>query len=153
MDVRAPHLGATEGRRLRAHVLYIEDDDVIRQLYGDCLREAGLTVQEERSADHALEILGRVHPDVILLDLGMPAGHMSGIEMLARLRDVPDLARIPVVVLSGFVDVVNPDIMARLSVSHVLSKTAVHGSELVRVIADLVQRQGRESDRAVRSNV
>jgi CheY-like chemotaxis protein len=134
------------------HVLYIEDDDVIRQLYGDYLREAGLTVQEERSAERAFEMLAHVCPDVVLLDLGMPPGQMSGVEMLARLREMPDLARIPVVVFSAFGDVINPDIMARLSVSHVLSKTAVHGNELARLIVDLVERQTRKQGRAGQSN-
>jgi CheY-like chemotaxis protein len=85
-----------EGPPLRVHVLYVEDDDVIRELFAESLREAGLTVQEESLAERALDILARSRPDVILLDLGMPAGRMNGVEMLARLRDDPELAGIPV---------------------------------------------------------
>jgi CheY-like chemotaxis protein len=124
------------------HVLYVEDDDAVRHLYADALREAGLIVHEERFAGHALDTLTRRLPDVILLDLGMPAGLMSGIEMLVRMRDVPEWAQIPVVVFSGLSDVVNPDIMARLNVSNVLSKTSLHGDELALLIGAILQRRG-----------
>jgi CheY-like chemotaxis protein len=127
---------------VRGHVLYVEDDDVIRELYAEELRSTGLIVEEERFAGNALDVLKHRRPDVILLDLGMPPGHMSGIEMLARLRDVPEWAQIPVVVLSGLSDVVNPDIMKRLNVSSVLSKTAVTGDELARLIGAVLQRHG-----------
>jgi CheY-like chemotaxis protein len=134
---------------LRAHVLYIEDDDVVRGLFAECLRRADLIVVEEGLAERALDTLNRVHPDVILLDLGMPVGRMSGIEMLARLRDVPEWAQVPVVVLSGFGDVVNADIMARLNVSHVLTKTDTHGDEVGRLIGEIIQRRARQSGRSV----
>jgi CheY-like chemotaxis protein len=134
---------------MRGHVLYVEDDDLVRHLYADALRKAGLIVEEERFAGHALDVLTRRLPDVILLDLGMPAGLMSGIEMLVRLRDVPEWAQIPVVVFSGLSDVVNPDIMARLHVSTVLSKTAIRGDELAQLIGAILQQQGGESGRAV----
>jgi CheY-like chemotaxis protein len=89
---------------VRGHVLYVEDDDPIRYLYADALRTAGLIVQEQKFAADALEALMRSRPDLILLDLGMPAGLMSGIEMLVRLRTVSEWARIPVVVLSALGD-------------------------------------------------
>jgi CheY-like chemotaxis protein len=129
------------GVAMRGHVLYVEDDDLVRHLYADALRQAGLIVEEERFAGHALDMLTRRLPDVILLDLGMPAGLMSGIEMLVRMRDVPEWAQIPVVVFSGLSDVVNPDIMARLNVSNVLSKTEVRGDELARLIGAICERQ------------
>jgi CheY-like chemotaxis protein len=129
---------------VHGHVLYVEDDDVIRELYAEALRGAGLTVREERCAERALERLACALPDVILLDLGMPTGLMSGMEMLARLRNVAAWARIPVVVLSAFGDVVNPDIMARLNVSNVLSKTGVHGEELARLVGDIVERRSND---------
>ena len=130
---------------VRGHVLYVEDDDGIRYMYADALRTAGLIVQEQKFAADALDALTRSRPDLILLDFGMPAGLMSGIEMLVRLRTVPDWARIPVVVLSALGDFVNPDIMARLNVSKVLSKTDIRHDDLVRLIGDILQRQGGES--------
>ena len=42
------------------------------------------------------------HPDLILLDVKMPG--ISGIELCTRLRASPQLAKIPVVMLSGHDD-------------------------------------------------
>jgi CheY-like chemotaxis protein len=131
---------------VRGHVLYVEDDDGIRYLYADALRKAGLFVQEERFAADAFDVLTNSRPDLILLDLGMPAGLMSGIEMLVRLRAVPQWARSPVVVFSALGDLVNPDIMARLNVSNVLSKTGIRGDDLARLIGDILHRHGGESE-------
>ena len=49
------------------------------------------------------------------------------------------------VVFSALGDLVNSDIMARLNVSDVLSKTGMRGDDLVRLIGDILQRQGSES--------
>jgi len=130
---------------VRRHVLYVEDNDSVRDLYADALSKAGLIVQEERFAAHALDVLTSFRPDLILLDLGMPAGQMSGIEMLVRLRADPQWERIPVVVFSAAGDLVNPDVMARLNVSNVLSKTGMRVDDLVRLIGDILQRQDAES--------
>ena len=124
---------------MRGYVLFVEDDDFIRQMYAEDLRKAGLIVQEERSTSGALDVLSRGLPGVVLLNLEMPANRISGIEMLVRLRNVPEWAHIPVVVLSKLSDVVNPDVMARLNVSMVLSKT-LRSDELVRLIGDILQR-------------
>jgi DNA-binding response OmpR family regulator len=115
-------------------VLFVEDDDCLRDLIADALRDAGFVVIERKLAEEALVYLGQNTPDIILLDLGMPPGEMSGLELLARLREGDAAARIPVVVLSGFGDVVNRDVTGRLSVSLVLSKPA-SGAAIARAIA------------------
>src|SRR5262245_30331423 len=66
-------------------VLFVEDDDTLRGLYAECLREAGFTVREARLAEEGLHALRRAAPDLVLLDLAMPHGEMSGTELLARL--------------------------------------------------------------------
>jgi hypothetical protein len=64
---------------------------------------------------------------------------MSGIDMLVQVRDTPELAEIPVVVLSGLTDVINPDVMTHLNVSSVLSKATTSGDEVVGVVNDILQ--------------
>ena len=48
----------------------------------------------------ALEIAEREHPDVLLLDIGLPG--MNGYELARRLRELPDGARLRLIALSGF---------------------------------------------------
>jgi CheY-like chemotaxis protein len=88
------------GRLLERPILVVEDDDEIRAVLSDVLHEEGFPVT---SASNGLEALTRlrqlyVPPRVILLDLMMPV--MNGWEFRAAQREQPEIAHIPVVVLS-----------------------------------------------------
>ena len=82
-------------------VLLVEDDDDVRGAYAAYLEGAGYIVIEAGDGSEALQRL-RAAPDsfcLILLDLFMPT--MNGWAFRAeQLRD-PDLAAIPVVVISA----------------------------------------------------
>jgi CheY-like chemotaxis protein len=119
-------------------VLFVEDDERLRTLYTEILQEAGFTVVPRALAEEALGYLSHHRPDVILLDLGMPMGRMNGLELLARLRENIAWASIPVVVVSGFGDAVNPDVIARLGVRRVLCKGALHPDEVTRAVREVV---------------
>ncbi|WSG48065.1 response regulator [Dactylosporangium sp. NBC_01737] len=56
-------------------------------------------VHEAADARSALAIATRERPSVIFLDLRMPGG--DGAELIAAMAGVPELARIPVVVVTG----------------------------------------------------
>ena len=119
-------------------VLYVEDDDPLREVLASELRSAGLSVVEERRASAALQSFAEHRPDLILLDIGMPHGDISGVDMLARLREDDRWRGLPVIVLSGFGDVINDDVMARLGVRAVLTKTDVTGAEVARQIEQIL---------------
>ncbi|MET0339535.1 MAG: response regulator [Polyangiales bacterium] len=82
-------------------VLLVEDDDDIREVVAEVLRDAGYDVREAENGKVALEQLEHLHgtPCLILLDLMMPV--MSGPQLLAVLRQSHQLASLPVVVLSA----------------------------------------------------
>lgn len=44
-------------------------------------------------------MMHKEHPDLILLDIGLPAG--DGLVVLERMREVADLACVPVIVISA----------------------------------------------------
>jgi len=79
-------------------VLIVEDDEAMRNLLDDQLREARYEVVAAASAAEALERLGQSQVDVLVTDHMMPG--MKGRELLTevRARD-PDL---PVVIITGF---------------------------------------------------
>ena len=68
-------------------VMFIEDDDDLRETLTMALRHAGLDVLEERLAESALQSIDMYTPDLLLIDIFMPPGEMSGAELLARLRE------------------------------------------------------------------
>jgi DNA-binding response OmpR family regulator len=55
-----------------SRVLVVDDDDGIRSVLGDALREEGYDVRDARDGDEALAVISRWPPDVIALDLRLP---------------------------------------------------------------------------------
>lgn len=85
-------------------VLLVEDDPDMRQDLAFLIEHRGHTVQTAAHGKEALDKLAEHGaPCLILLDLMMPV--MDGWELRAELLGDPDLAGIPVVLLSGVADV------------------------------------------------
>ena len=83
----------------RRRVIVAEDSATQRAMYGDILREAGLEVHDAPDGRIALDLCRILHPDVLLLDLGLP--RLSGEEVLRRLRADRKIAATPVLVLTA----------------------------------------------------
>jgi CheY-like chemotaxis protein len=115
-------------------VLIVEDDPATRSMFEDALRLDGFSVRGIARAADTFDVLRTAPPDVIVLDLGMPRGTLQGMEMLAQLREVEAWREIPVVILSGFGEVVNQDVTRRLGVAAVLAKPLPEVEQLTRTI-------------------
>ncbi|GGG01969.1 MULTISPECIES: response regulator transcription factor [Cysteiniphilum] len=81
-------------------ILLIDDEAQIRKFLKKTLLVLGYDVYDAVSAEHATEILNQQHPDLILLDLGLP--DQDGQKWLANLR-VKHL-HVPVIVVSARCD-------------------------------------------------
>ena len=85
------------------HVLIADDDPTFRLLMQAAFRKDGWQVSLASDAMQAVMMAGRQPaPDIILLDLNMPAG--NGAQALERLRLSSRTQGIPVVVVSGAVE-------------------------------------------------
>lgn len=84
-------------------ILLVEDDPELCEELAEALRTQGFEVVTTSNGREALARLGdeTTHPSVILTDLLMPI--MNGWELRAALKERPETARIPVVVMSGAV--------------------------------------------------
>ena len=83
-----------------SRILIIEDQNDIRESLAELLEEEGYTVATAANGRQALDGLARgLEPSVILLDLMMPG--MDGWEFRRRQQRDPDLAGIPVVIMSA----------------------------------------------------
>jgi CheY-like chemotaxis protein len=123
---------------LPTSVLIVVDDDAIRELFEDSLAAAGFSVRSVSRAADTFAALRHSVPDVIVLDLGMPAGTLQGMELLAQLREVTAWRELPVVILSGFGELVNRDVTRRLGVAAVLAKPLPDADQLVRTIKHIL---------------
>src|SRR5438309_1781397 len=88
-----------QSRGSRQKVLVIEDDPVALADLQARLEANGYVVARAADAASAMTVVNRERPDLILLDLGLPAG--DGFLVLARLRKLEPLAAIPVLVIPG----------------------------------------------------
>jgi CheY-like chemotaxis protein len=80
-------------------VLVVDDQPLLRDVQVMLLREAGYVATALSGAREALERLGDLRPDLILLDLSMP--DMDGYQFLRRLRADDVWRRLPVIVATG----------------------------------------------------
>ena len=85
-----------------AWILIADDDPRIREVWADALGRLGYRTAQAQDGREALALMTKVLPDLMILDLRMPG--LSGHEVLQRIRERPDLARIPVLIDSGFPD-------------------------------------------------
>ena len=79
-------------------ILVIEDDAFLRKAYEVSLHMQGFNVSLATDGVMGLRMAEEVHPDVILLDVLLPT--LTGVEVLQRLKQHPELSSIPVIVFS-----------------------------------------------------
>jgi two-component system, OmpR family, response regulator MprA len=77
-------------------VLVVEDDDEIAQVLQRSLRLDGYDVRIAGDGEAALEQAAAYHPDLVILDLGLPK--LDGIEVARRLRAADD---VPILMLTA----------------------------------------------------
>jgi DNA-binding response OmpR family regulator len=82
----------------RLRVVLVEDDRDLADLTQLALELEGLEVTVAYDGRQALEVIGRVHPDVVITDLIMPV--LDGLQLIERIRSTPAL-RSPVIAVSA----------------------------------------------------
>ena len=80
-------------------VLIVDDDPVARRTLHSALRSEKFEVEVAGDTLAAVTQAKAIQPDLILLDLGLPAG--GGFQFLERIKNLPKLAFVPVIVISG----------------------------------------------------
>ncbi|HEX8181804.1 MAG TPA: response regulator [Pyrinomonadaceae bacterium] len=81
-------------------VLVIDDSPDTLELLHMLFEQKGSKVCSAGTAAEALKLAAAEPPNIIISDLGMPG--MDGYELLAALRRLPGLARVPAIAISGY---------------------------------------------------
>jgi DNA-binding response OmpR family regulator len=82
-----------------AKILIIEDDRFLRELIAKKLKNEGYEVAEAIDGEEGLKRIKEEKPDLVLLDLILPG--IDGFEVLAKAKEDPNIAQIPVIILSN----------------------------------------------------
>jgi len=85
----------TQGKR----ILVVEDDPASMELAAFILEDAGFAVARATDAVAAVEALGTLMPDIVLMDIHLPG--CDGLELLKRVRALPGSERLKILALTA----------------------------------------------------
>ena len=80
-------------------ILIADDDDKFCSAVARHLKRNGHEVYCAGDGFQLLQLAQRVHPDLILVDVNMPAG--GGLQMLERMRNITGLTGTPMIMTTG----------------------------------------------------
>ena len=95
----APGVGKDKRTAPKRKLLIIDDDRAFVVLAAAILRDAGVMVLEAHDAMQGYMYAQQDPPAIILLDMQMPAG--GGMSMLDKVKGIPRLSVIPVIVVTA----------------------------------------------------
>jgi DNA-binding response OmpR family regulator/DNA-binding CsgD family transcriptional regulator len=126
-------------------VLVVDDSPETLRFLTDALEEAGMTVLVAREGEHALSIVEKVVPDVILMDALMPG--TDGFATCRKLKQNRALAHVPIIFMTGLTD--TEHIIEGLGAGGVdyISKPIVPGELLARIRVHLANARMAHSAR------
>src|SRR5688572_12290884 len=84
---------------MRPVILTIDDAKAVRLLVEKALSSFDCEVNEASNGFNGLFAMEKTRPDLILLDVSMPV--MNGIDMLERVKSAPEVAGIPIIMMTS----------------------------------------------------
>lgn len=126
----------TEGSEMKK-ILIIEDDVILVRMYSKKFEHEGYQVITTYSGGEGLAAAPREKPDLILLDIMMPA--MDGFSVIKELRADPVTEKIPIIILTnlGTSEVFIQE-ARRLGVKDYLIKYKVSAKDVVSKVTSLI---------------
>ena len=135
VDLAAPPIPRTatprhDQRLLR--VLIVDDNEDLIEMLSAIVTDLGHEVRKALDGGSAVDAATSYHPDLVLLDLGLPV--LSGIEVARELRRRPETSRVCLVAITGWGAPEDRARTCEAGFNHHLTKP-VDPEELIQVIA------------------
>jgi len=124
-------------------ILLVEDEEIMVNLLQRKLIKEGYEVSAARDGEEGLKIMkdtlrAGYPPDLVLLDIIMPK--MGGFEVMKEMGEIPELKKIPVIVISNSGQPVELDTAQKLGARDWLIKTEFDPQEVVDKIVKQIGR-------------
>lgn len=116
-------------------IAIIEDDQAISQMYRIKFEAEDFEVETAENGKLGLELVEKMKPDIILLDLMMP--EMTGDEMLVKLRATSWGKNIKVIILTNMGEQEAPEVVKSLDVRRFIVKAEM----TPRQVAEMVKKE------------
>jgi CheY-like chemotaxis protein len=129
-------------RRMHPKVLFVGDENDVRENLVGQLRRAGLNVTVAGLAETTVHSLDSCTPDLLLLAIGMPPSEKRSMKLLVRLRQNERWRHLPVIALSRLSNPFNLRIMG-LGVRTVLTMPEVTGRDIARWVKEACSPEQR----------
>ncbi|GAB6175643.1 response regulator [Desulfobaculum senezii] len=116
-------------------ILVIDDEEFIRGTLVDFFEDCGFEVHAAGSGEEGLEVLRRIGPDLVTVDMRLPG--MDGNDFIMKAKaEAPDLM---VLIFTGSADYVLPQALRDMGLTprHVFSKPVRSMEALVDALDDL----------------
>ena len=113
-------------------VLYVEDHEAQRDIMVQMLELYGYEVDVACNGEEGVKKAREWRPDVVLMDIRMP-GRIDGFVAVRQLRDDPDTADIPIIVVAAWGSAKHKERAMRAGADTHLTKP-VPMNELIRAI-------------------
>lgn len=115
-----------------AKIAIIEDDLAISQMYRIKFETEGYQVQSAENGKLGLELVEKMNPDIVLLDLMMP--EMNGDEVLTLMRKTDWGKNIKVIILTNMGEQEAPEILKNLNVSAFIVKADMTPKQVAELV-------------------
>lgn len=122
------------------HVLLIEDEPNIIEAIRFLLMREGWRVDTHSDGSDAVEVIRSARPDLVILDMMLPG--RSGMDILRDLRELGDLAALPVLMLTARGQSRDRELAEKAGVSRFMTKP-FSNAEVLTAVRDLVAQASR----------
>src|SRR5689334_4995492 len=124
-------------------ILIVEDDAVLTSIYQQQYKAAGYDVSTAKDGEAGLEKIQTYRPDLVQVDLLIPK--INGVELIKRIRLLPEFKQLPVIVLSGCFHELTVKQAKQAGASHVISKLNSSPKLLLDIIESLLTAPSPEA--------
>lgn len=126
-------VSSVQGQKL---IVLAEDNESTIQVFTDFLKNKGYNVVVARNGYEAIERVREEHPDLVLMDIQMPA--MDGLEATRRIRADTSLSHLPIIALTALAMPGDRERCLKVGADEYMSKP-VNLRDMVRLIETHIQ--------------
>lgn len=119
-----------------SRVLIVEDEKAMSDLITIKFKVEGFEVDQAFTLAEAKTKIGAFSYDAVLTDFLLPDGDL--VDFLSLLRSNPQTQRMPVIVMTNYVEDINTDKLKSLGVSEVLVKYQVVPAQMVDKVRQVI---------------